>query len=247
MSTKTRHIKAISHAIATVDKRTPAIVDATSAELFKGKADQGKTLVVVELDPFKLALQEQKALDELESLDGQTIESDADAAAADAYLVERMREAKALEALRAAAVAPLNEEHARIQAMFNPVVGKGGLYAQIREKVGGMLGAYLLAKQQAKEAALRALQAAADNATPKQLTAALAKVDAAEVPTLGGTTAKGVWVAFVEDEGCVPRAYMSPDPRKLAAYVKNVPAHERPAVLSGIRFALVAQTRVRTS
>lgn len=220
-------------------KRNTALAAVTAAVL--PPAESGTVLVKVSFDPLKLELQKEAAAIELKSLEGCEINTEEDAIEANEYLKARMREADAIEAIRKAAVAPLNAEHDRIQGMCNPVLG---IYKQISKTVKAALGSFALAQAEEQRRALAEVARVAQEPTPDALTEALAVVDDTAPTKLEGTSTRAVWKVKRVAQDLLPEAYKMPDHAKIEAFARAC-SPEKPPIIPGVVFELEAVVTVR--
>jgi len=191
--------------------------------------------------PDTLAIGYAAALDELKSLDGIDIANDEDAEEANTYLRDRLKERDFFERLRKERVAPINAEHARVQAEFKPVLD---LYDTIASTIKKALGKFMLAKQAEQKRLYQEAAKAAQDESPQALTAALVAADEAEPVKLEGSSVRGVWRVKRVLKDMLPLDYLIEDTKKIEAFARQHGADDRP-VIPGVVFELEAVVSVR--
>lgn len=152
-----------------------------------------------------------------------------------AFVAETLRDAKEswriLEDKRKEIVKPLNDEVKMVNSAFKPA-----LFAL--EQVEHLLKKRIADYIQEREAATRAVLAAAAAAkTSEEATAALAEVSA-PVTVPAGMSMRMAWKACIVNEDRVPREFCSPDPRKIDAWLRSMTAegNDPSGMISGVEF-----------
>lgn len=179
---------------------------------------------------------------ELDSVTGIEIHTDEDQAAAAECLLTVAALRKKVEAERKKQVTPINKEHARIQALFKPLLD---LCDQTRALVSEASGAYALVQAQAQREEMARATKAVQTGDTAELTSALNAVSAAAPLATKGVTFKAFWRAEVVAPDLLPREYLTPDLAKIGAHVKGVPADKEPDPIPGVRYVIETSSTVR--
>jgi hypothetical protein len=189
--------------------------------------------VRVAFNPLAVEKAKTEALDELDRLQGATIDNDAELAEFSALLVSIVAERKTIENMRDGLRAPLKVALKAVDALF-------ALSLQCKEaserKLRELVGTY----QQGKAAEHRRLMAeaatAAQTRKPEALTAALVKASAVVPGKLASVGVKEVWQARLK----------SPDLKRINRHARETPIDKEPTPIPGVLFERVASTTVRS-
>jgi hypothetical protein len=141
------------------------------------------------------------------------LETDEDAAFAEAERADAKKQWDTWEAKRKSLTVPMNEALRNANAMFKPVLGA---LAEIRKVWGGKL-VELKQRRETEQAAL--LAQAQTAATPEETQAALVAASEAILQPVG-TAFVDNWKFEVTDLAALPREYLQPDERKIKGVVK---------------------------
>lgn len=207
----------------------------------------------IPLDEPHLQTQLSVAAQHTAELAGASIDSEDDAADANAMLREMLQMRDALEAARKASVAPINAEHDKVQGRYKPVIAAFDSPIASLKK---MLGDYALEQQREQRRLLAEVATVALEPTPGALTEALAAVDDAAPTKLEGTNVRSVWKPRRYAMGCItadmhrtattmiPDEFWVLDEKKIAAFARRVAAADTP-VIPGVVFEREAVVTVQ--
>jgi hypothetical protein len=184
----------------------------------------------VEVEVIDLATDAPKAERILIALEGVEVRTDWDASRARDLLRTVKALQKAAEERRTAVTRPLNEAlrsaNTQARAVSDPL-------ERAEEILKGKLAAFLKEREEGRERALAA--AAAGDASALALTAPAAPLE--------GVNSREVWDFEVLDPDAVPRAFCSPDPKKIRAAL-STDATRAPQV-AGVRCFLRSRVSIR--
>jgi len=217
-----------------------------TAALAKPARQEQVIPVKISFDPLAVKTAETSALEQLNDLQGATIDNDAELEQFSALLVETTRERKLIEAMRAETLAPiktaLKVAEDTVDKLFSfALTTKTASEKKLRELVGGY--------QQAKAEEARQLRAAAAKAAqardPEALTKALVASNQVAPGKLAGVGVKEVWVATVKAPDLVPYQWCVPDEKRINKHARETPIEQTPVPIPGVIFTREARTTVR--
>lgn len=207
----------------------------------------------IPLDEPHLQTQLAVAAQHTAELAGASIDSDDDAADANAMLREMLQMRDALEAARKASVVPINAEHDKVQGRYKPILAAFDAPIAAVKK---LLGDWAMAQLKERSRLLAEVAKVALEPTPDALTEALAAVDEAAPTKLEGTNVRSVWKPRRYAQGCItadmhrtattmiPDEFWVLDEKKIAAFARRVAAADTP-VIPGVVFELEAVVTVQ--
>lgn len=207
--------------------------------------------VAVKFNPLAIKEAEDDAATELETLKGLTIDDDEDAAAANVELQDWTRKLKAVDAMLASVLEPLQETEERIRLLFGTARAYLGEGATTLRR---LLEGYALAKRQAHRAALEAAAQAATLPTAAALTTALQAAEDAAPTKLEGTSFSATWRVLRIAEGLLPfnpesktgaDHFWAVDMKKIEA-VGRKHKGDKPPVIPGVIWQEIVRSTVRT-
>lgn len=199
-------------------------------------------IVKVSFNPEALTQLKERALAELEGVQGIEIPDDETAKLAAGALVSIAAVKKDAAAQSKAWLEPLKAETQRIRAPFKLIEDTCDA---ARVLVDRALGAYELAKAKAQRAAqLEATKAVVADNTPA-LTQALQTVSANAATKLQGVTVKAFWVATVRAPDLVPYEFLTPDLTKIGRHASAFSPDQEPTPIPGVTFTLETSTTAR--
>lgn len=166
--------------------------------------------------------------EEIDALDGWTIEDAEGSELAAAMLRDVKARTKGLEAKRTAITKPMNAALRAVNALFKPP--KAALL-EAEKALKGKIAAYLEGQERANAAALAVAGAAS---TPEAASAALATV--APVAAPGGVSVRYKYTAHVTSEGLVPSAFLSPDLDLIEDYGRRMRAAGKSPDVPGVEW-----------
>ncbi len=183
------------------------------------------------------------ALEELQAAQGFPCDSD-DACA---LYAENLREAKGkaaqLEAARVATVAPINAAHDAVQLLYKePKTALQGLITFVERRIKD----WTIAKEVARQKAMRAAAEAAEARDGAALTEALQANAAMQKTKLQGVAVIPKWVGVIINPGLVIREFCSPDQKLIDQHAKRFAIDEQPSPVPGVRFELDAGMRTQS-
>lgn len=143
-------------------------------------------------------------------------------------LKEIKGEIKRIEAIRDAAVKPIQASIAMIKSWFAPALDRLTQAEQIRK---AQIAAYLADQAAQQQKALEATRAAVLSGDQAAATAALATVQAEPVKVQGIST-QTVWDFEITDTSKIPAQFMQPNEQAIRAYIK---AAKREDAIPGVR------------
>lgn len=195
--------------------------------------EHAETVRVV-FSPIKLAEAQVTANHQLAALRGQTIENDADAQEANAYLRERARELDAVEQMLADTLAPVRETEKRIKALFQPTIVK---CKEVVSALRSMLASYEKLRREQQRKALAEAAAVAQQRDPQKLAAALDKAETLAPQKLEGTSFVRTWKVERIARDLLPfdpineaRNFWTPDLKKIEAIGRGHKGDSPPVV-----------------
>lgn len=198
-------------------------------------ATRAEQTVKVTFNPLALVKQEKFASYELAQLEGSTVENDEDAAQANTYLKDRVRELKALDELLAETVEPFKEGVKRVKALFSPA--RESLVALV-ETVKGMLKDYSRTQAVEQQRLLEEARETATQASPEALADTLNAVADAAPAKLEGTSFRQIWTWRVVNSGLIPPEWYCLDTKALDDKCRAHKAPEDLPVVPGVVFEL---------
>lgn len=166
---------------------------------------------------------------ELEALDGWTVDSDEDNAFAAEMLQDVKQRHKRLETERKKITKPMNAALRAVNDLFRK---PREALEQAERLIKGEIAAYLEAREEANTAAF---EAAADAETVEEASAALASVEDASTPA--GVSVRYKWRAVVVAEDLLMPQFLSPDRAKIEAWASSHKGPDgEPLPIPGVRF-----------
>jgi len=201
-------------------------------------------IVKVDFNPQALAPLRNRALAELEDVQGISLASEDDAQAAAEVLLSIAGVKKMAAEQSKAWLADLKAEEKRIRHPFKEIED---LCDAARALVDKALGRFQLQRAEAQRKALREATEAAKADDSKALTTALQTVSDAAPAAFKGVTVNAFWVATVIAPDMLPREWLAPDLKKIGAHAAAFDPGQGPTPIPGVKFVLESSTIARPS
>ncbi len=200
----------------------------------------------ISFDPLAVDRAKAGALEQLNNLQGATIDNDDELDQFTSLLVETVAERKLIEAMQAEVLAPieasLKTAKLTVKGLFRTALeAKQASELKLRE----LVGVYQAAKAEAQRQLTAQAAAAAQARNPAALSKALVAASVAAPTKLAGVAVKEVWVAFIKSPDLVPYEYLTPDEKKIAKHARETPINKEPEPIPGVLFTREARTTVR--
>lgn len=194
--------------------------------------------VTIAYDPLAATKATTEAIEYLNALQGVTIESDADAAEAAEELRNVVRQKDLAAALREEWLAPAKAMVTRVNAGFKPALDA---WSAAEAKLKDLLGKFQLAKAAEQRRLLAEAAAAASARQPEAIATALTAAHTAAPKKLEGVGVRAVWKVKRIAADLLPREWLCPDEKKIAAYARGFdPEGDPNGTVPGVIFELDA-------
>ncbi len=194
-----------------------------------------------DIQPAMLATETAEAIDELNSLQDATVDSDDDAAEAAALLREIVRKKDVFSALRDGLLKPVKRRVTDFAALFKPALDAR---TASEVKLKRLLADFTLGKQAEQRKQLAAAAEAAQARQPEAMSTALIAAHEAAPSKLEGVGVRSKWVVKRIAEDLLPDEYWTPDVKKIEAVAREASPDDRP-VIPGVVFELDATVSAR--
>lgn len=203
--------------------------------------------VRIAFNPLAVETAKAAAIEQLNDLQGATIDNDDELDQFSALLVDTVAERKLIERMREEVLAPvkaaLKAVTSTVDALFKPSLqAKEASERKLRE----LVGTYQQAKAAEQRRLIAEASAAARDRKPEELSTALVAAQAVAPGKLVGVGVREVWKATVKAPGLVPYEWTVPDEKRINAHARNTPIDQEPTPIGGVTFERVASTTVRS-
>jgi hypothetical protein len=202
--------------------------------------------IKISFDPLAVDTAKAEALDQLNGLQGATIDNDEELSIFSALLVETTRDRKLIEAMQAEVLAPieaaLKTAKATVSGLFRTALEtKQASETQLR----ALVAKYQTGKLAAQRELMAQAAAAAQARKPDELSKALVAASNLAPVKISGVTVTEKWQAKIKAPDLVPYEWCVPDEKRIAKHARETPIDRDPSPIPGVTFERVAGTTVR--
>lgn len=198
--------------------------------------------ITITFDPLAVDAANAAAIEELNGLQGASIDTDAEAAEAAELLRDVVREKDAIASMRDKLLRPVEALKKAVNDLFKPAYGAR---AASEEKIKSLIKAFQLAKLAEQRKQLAAASQAASARQPEAMSTALIAAHDAAPAKLDGVGFRPKWVARIKSPDLVPYEWCTPDVKRIDEHARKTPVDDEPTPIPGVLFERDASVSAR--